>query len=347
MSAAEVPEHALAFWQRFERACGADMADRYYGTTYFDDNQPSADALAALVLMGKKRATAGLLWEYESEGSGVPKPGDLSIVTNWAGEPQCVIETRSVVVRPFGEVDEDFAATEGEGDGSLAYWREVHWAYFTRACARIGQTPSHDMPVACERFEVIYTEPVQGGVSVDMAPTTFDAWPDLLALLQQSFAYMAPRIDPPSSLDQLDADQLRRKADHETLILATEGDRLVGCAFAAVREDCVYVGKVAVADRGRRRGLARRLIAVAEQVARDHQRPFLELQTRIGLVENHETFSALGFVTVAQTAHPGYTRTTSITLRKPVAPAGAAPSPVARELDSRILKVNPAGVNAA
>lgn len=297
---------------------------------YFDDNQPSADALAVLVLAGKKRATAGLLWEYESEGDALPKPGDLSIVTNWAGEPQCVIETLSVVVRPFGDVDEDFAATEGEGDGSLASWRDVHWAYFSRACARIGQTPSQGMLVVCERFEVIYTEPVQGGVSVGMAPATFDAWPDLLALLQQSFAYMAPRIDPPSSLDQLDANQLRRKAVHETLIIATEGDRLVGCAFAAVRDDCVYVGKVAVANRARRHGLARRLMAIAEQVARDHQRPFLELQTRIELVENHETFSALGFVTVARTAHPGYTRTTSITMRKPVPPAVASPSPVDR-----------------
>ncbi len=330
MSAAEVPERALAFWQRFEKLRGVDLADRFYGACYFDDNQPSADALAALVLAGKKRATAGLMWEYDSGGPGLPQPGDLSIVTNWAGEPQCVIETQSVVITPFSEVDADFAATEGEGDGSLAYWRDVHWAYFTRACARIGHTPRHDMPVACERFEVIYTEPVQGGVSVHIAPTNFDAWPDLLALLQHSFAYMTPRIDPPSSLDQLDADQLRRKAGNETLIIATEGNRLVGCAFAAVRADCVYVGKVAVAECARRQGLARRLMAMAEQVARDHQQPFLELQTRIELVENQATFSALGFVAVAETAHPGYTRTTSITLRKPVPPAGAAPSPVDR-----------------
>jgi len=52
--------------------------------------------------------------------------------------------------------------------------------------------------------------------------------------------------------------------------------------------------------------------------ARDHGRTALELQTRIELTENHATFAALGFAKVAETAHPGYTRATSITLRRRV-----------------------------
>lgn len=36
------------------------------------------------------------------------------------------------------------------------------------------------------------------------------------------------------------------------------------------------------------------------------------------LVENHEAFAALGFAKVAQSAHPGFDRPTSITMRKPV-----------------------------
>ena len=42
----------------------------------------------------------------------------------------------------------------------------------------------------------------------------------------------------------------------------------------------------------------------------------LELETRIELTENHETFAALGFVKVSEGAHPGYDRTTFITMRK-------------------------------
>ena len=77
-------------------------------------------------------------------------------MTNWQGEPLCVVETTAVATVPFEEVSEEFAATEGEGDRSLRYWREVHWAYFGRVCKRIRRVPSPRMPIVCERFEVIY-----------------------------------------------------------------------------------------------------------------------------------------------------------------------------------------------
>lgn len=57
---------------------------------------------------------------------------------------------------PFSQVDADFAATEGEGDGSLTFWREAHRAFFTRECARLGRTFTEQMPVVCERFERVY-----------------------------------------------------------------------------------------------------------------------------------------------------------------------------------------------
>ena len=40
------------------------------------------------------------------------------------------------------EVTEDFAAAEGEGDGTLAYWRRVHWSYFGRECERLEGRPA-------------------------------------------------------------------------------------------------------------------------------------------------------------------------------------------------------------
>lgn len=158
---------------------------------------------------------------------------------------------------------------------------------------------------------------------ISVSPTDFSAWHDLLALLQGAFAYMESRIDPPSSLNRMGVEDLRAKAKEETLIVATEGNEIIGCAFAAIRDDCVYVGKVAVANSARRKGVARELMATAEGVARNNQRHFLELQTRFELVENYQTFAALGFEKVAETAHPGYDRPTSITMRKRVAECAA------------------------
>ena len=53
-----------------------------------------------------------------------------------------------------------------------------------------------------------------------------------------------------------------------------------------------------------------------EVLARERGLAAIELETRIELVENHATFRALGFRKVAEKSHPGYARSTSITMRK-------------------------------
>jgi uncharacterized protein YhfF len=151
-----VPHVIQPFWDEFQASVGGDVLERFYEAFHFSDNEPSANELAQLVLAGTKRATAGLAWSFEAEGRSSPRPGDLSVVTNWQGKPLCVIETKAVGIVPFEEVGEEFAAAEGEGDGSLRYWRECHWPYFERECRRIGREPSLRMPIVCERFEVIY-----------------------------------------------------------------------------------------------------------------------------------------------------------------------------------------------
>lgn len=138
----------------------------------------------------------------------------------------------------------------------------------------------------------------------------------MVELLRESFAYMDARIDPPSSLAGMGIEAFKAKAVEEILIVAEDQQRLVGCAFAALRDDCVYIGKVAVSPAARGKGVARAMFAAAEGLAHQHGRRFLELQTRIELLENHATFAALGFEKVAETVHPGYNRPTSITMRK-------------------------------
>ena len=151
-----------------------------------------------------------------------------------------------------------------------------------------------------------------------VSPPDFTDWQGLLELLHSAYAYMEGRIDPPSSLLRMDATDLRAKARDEVLILALVGGRIVGCAFAHRREDCVYVGKLAVDAAVRRRGVGGRLLRAAERLAVECARRFVELETRIELTENHETFATLGFERVAESAHPGYDRPTSITMRKAV-----------------------------
>lgn len=150
---------AAKAWADALRAEGLAIDPVRASSWMFGDSPALARELADLVIAGPKRATAGLLWTYDRERLPLPEPGDPSIVTLADGAPVCLIETTRCDVVPFGEVDAEFAAAEGEGDGSLAYWRREHWAYFTRECEGLGVAPSEDMPVVCERFRLVRVHP--------------------------------------------------------------------------------------------------------------------------------------------------------------------------------------------
>jgi uncharacterized protein YhfF len=111
----------------------------------FGDSPRLADELLALVLKGVKTATCST--EDEPNTS---TPGERWIVLDGRGTPRCVIETTEVTYRRFGEVDAAFAHEEGEGDRSLAYWRDAHRRYFGRQ----GKF-SEDMMLMCERFRLV------------------------------------------------------------------------------------------------------------------------------------------------------------------------------------------------
>jgi len=144
----------------------------------------------------------------------------------------------------------------------------------------------------------------------------FSDWEDLLALLQRAFAAMEHRIEPPSSLYPLDAAALAEKSHAEILMIAEQDGELVGCVFARTEPESVYLSKLAVDPDRQGRGIGRRLMEEAEDLARDLGRRVLELDTRIELVENHQIFAALGYAKTSEHAHEGFDRPTFITMRK-------------------------------
>lgn len=127
-----------------------------YTSWFFGGDKETADELAELVLSGTKRATASLYDSYAYEDEPIPKAGDYSVITNWEGEAKCIIQTTAINICPFKNVSEAFARREGEGDKSLAYWREVHRHFFSLECQDMLKTFDEDMLVICEEFEMVY-----------------------------------------------------------------------------------------------------------------------------------------------------------------------------------------------
>ncbi len=145
------------YWAEFLRLTGRDASIQYAYCFYFGYNESLANELLALVLEGKKCATSSSVRSFEIEGDPLPKPGSMSIVTDWAGTPRCVIQTTQVTVLPFRDVSFDMAIREGE-DESLESWRQGHIRAFTQEAQALGYAFSEDMQVIFEDFTVVYPE---------------------------------------------------------------------------------------------------------------------------------------------------------------------------------------------
>ena len=125
----------------------------------YGDSPALSEELLALIATGPKRAGTGLLWAHEHDAEPLPVEGELEIVVDHLGRPALITRIVRVEVLPFDEVGAGYAAIEGEGDGSLAFWRQAHWAFFSRECRRIGREPSPTMPVVCGVFELLVVVP--------------------------------------------------------------------------------------------------------------------------------------------------------------------------------------------
>ena len=142
---------AAELWAEFSAATG--VVAEYEAFGFGNPNTPALrDQLALLVRDGVKTATACHPDEFAATGEKVPEVGDYWVVLDSKDQAHAV--TRTVEVRPtrFEDVDEQFAYDEGEGDRTLAWWRDAHIQYFQDAGLPIGP----DTVLILERFERVW-----------------------------------------------------------------------------------------------------------------------------------------------------------------------------------------------
>ena len=143
------------FWQEFLAKSNKDSATQYAGCFHFGLTEEWADKLLELVLSGKKKATSSSLPAYGISGERSPQVSDYSIVTDWSGNPRCVIETTATTILPFNEMSFDICKREGEDD-TLESWQRGHRSFFTEEGKELGYEFSETMPIVFEDFEVVY-----------------------------------------------------------------------------------------------------------------------------------------------------------------------------------------------
>jgi uncharacterized protein YhfF len=149
-----------AFWEKFCKETKVPRATPFHARTFSDPALSHVtDEIAGLAEQGRKRGTAHLLLDFEKNGVPQRKPGDYLVVLDAALAPRCVVRCTRIDVRPFNRVSETFAASEGEGDLSLAFWRDGHRSYFEKQLRGWGMAWDDSLPVVCESFELVWPKP--------------------------------------------------------------------------------------------------------------------------------------------------------------------------------------------
>lgn len=143
---------AKQMWNLFKKKSQIDT-DKYEDWSFGD----SPDELAQLVLEGKKCAAASVYELYDYDGEDLPKVGDYSVIMDSKEHAVCVIVNTDVKIVPFSEVDEEHARLEGEGDGSLDYWKSVHSKLFAEWLSEAGKSFSDKTKVVLERFKMVFS----------------------------------------------------------------------------------------------------------------------------------------------------------------------------------------------
>jgi len=151
-------ESVEKFWKEFCQTNSEISSDESYQAWFFGNSSEMARELAELVISGKKTATASLFEFNKLHPELAPVDDGYSVVTDFEGNPLCIIQTTEIRRLPFDEVDAQFAFDEGEGDQSYEYWRDVHWRYFTKEAAENDLEFNEKSLVCCERFKLLFAK---------------------------------------------------------------------------------------------------------------------------------------------------------------------------------------------
>jgi len=139
------------FWQHF-KATHPEVTTDHYDAYGMGSTDAFADQLALLIKRGQKTATTSAKDLYTPEEA-FPFVGEYNVILDGSNHPVCVTQTKVVETIPFYQVSAEHAYHEGEGDRTLAYWRDVHRKVFSSFYHQCHREFHEQIPCLCEVFE--------------------------------------------------------------------------------------------------------------------------------------------------------------------------------------------------
>lgn len=123
-------------------------------------------------------------------------------------------------------------------------------------------------------------------------------WPAIQSLIHEAFAYMTPLLGHPANAMKVTPETLAGAREQGAVFLIKDSGRPIASLFTRPSRDfadALYLGGLAVGAGYRGQGLARQLIAAAEDRARADGYAALTLDTGRVLTDLHAFFGRCGF----------------------------------------------------
>lgn len=142
------------FWQAFLEETDTPENSYCNRCTYFGDSEEESVNIMEQLLRGEKTAVSHCVPYYIVTRSPMPKVGDYTMVTDFYGNPGCILKCVDVVIDPIGAIPEEVARQEAEGD--LEQWRGEKRREFKALSEKAGFHYNDELPVLMELVERVY-----------------------------------------------------------------------------------------------------------------------------------------------------------------------------------------------
>ena len=149
------------FWQAFLEQTGTETTDSVSRYTYFGESEEETVTALEQLLSGEKTAIAHCIPDYLSTRKPMPKIGDYTMVTDFYGNPCCILRAVDVDITPMPEVSAELMRAECPGV-SREEWLSKKQAEYQRLSKGSGFHFHEEIPVLMERVRVVFPTKTEG-----------------------------------------------------------------------------------------------------------------------------------------------------------------------------------------
>lgn len=143
------------FWQAFLEETGTPENTVLNEYTYFGSSEEESVTVLEQLLAGEKTAVSHCIPDYLVKKRRMPRVGDYTMVTDFYGNPCCILHTTDVTIAPMPEIPEDLRAQDCPGIQPAAWLAQKQAEY--RDLAGHSSFHYHDeIPVLMETVALVY-----------------------------------------------------------------------------------------------------------------------------------------------------------------------------------------------